>query len=294
MLHHLRLGDLSAAVTSVGAELRSLRRGDDDYLWQGSGADCGTEPQGLGSAALQFPHVGRLREDGFAHAGRFYALPPHGIAGSSQFRLIERAAHSLTLTLRADSHTRECYPFDFELRVTFTLRSDGLVVDYRVRNRGLERMAFSLGSQASLALPLPPGEGLADWMVGFDCAEAPEVYQLDGRLLGSLPQPFEFKPRQSVQLGSQQFVAGGLVFKNINSRRLDLLHRRHGRRLALHTGAAPHLCLWSRPGAEFVTIAPWYGVDDDAQTPLELLAKPAAILLPAGRAFVAGYRIELG
>lgn len=293
MLHHLRLGDLTAAVAAVGAELRSLRslrRGDEEMLWQSSNAEEAASP---GAASLPFPHVGRLRDGGFAHAGRFYALPRHGFAASCEFRLVERAAHSLTLALRADAHTRECYPFDFELRVSFTLRSDGLVVDYRVRNRGLERMAFSLGSQPALALPLREGETLEDWSIGFDSAEAPEVYRLDGDLLGALPQPFEFSPRQCVRLGPHRFDADALVFKNINSRRLDLLHRRRGRRLALHTGGAPHLGLWSRPGADFVCIAPWYGVDDDAQTPLDLLAKPAAIQLPAGRAFVAGYRIEL-
>ena len=291
MLHHLRLGELTAAVTATGAELRSLRSGDEEFLWQNAGSASSAWPS---SAPLLFPHVGRLREGGFAHAGRFYALPQHGFAASCEFRLIERSAHSLTLALRADAHTRECYPFDFELRVSFCLRSDGLAVDYRVRNRGLERMAFSLGSQPGLALPVPADETLEDWSVVFDNAEAPEVYRLEGELLAALPQPFEFSPRQCVRLGPHRFDAGALVFKNINSRRLDLLHRQRGRRLALHTGGAPHLGLWSRPGAGFVCIAPWYGVDDDAQTPLELLAKPAAIHLPAGRAFVAGYRIELG
>ena len=290
MLHHLRLGELTAAVTAAGAELRSLRRGNDEHLWQNS---AGTAGAWTGSAPILFPHVGRLREGGFAHAGRFYALPAEGLAAGGNFRLIERSAHSLTLALRADVHTRECYPFDFELRVSFCLRSDGLAVDYRVRNRGLERMAFSLGSQPGLALPLQDGETLEDWSVVFDSAEAPEVYHLEQALLATLPRPFEFSPRQSVRLGPHRFDADALVFKNINSRRLDLMHRRRGRRLALHTGGAPHLGLWSRPGAGFVCIAPWYGVDDDAQTPLELLAKPAAILLPAGRAFIAGYRLEL-
>jgi len=290
MLHALRLGELTAVVSAVGAGLRSLRRGNEEFLWQAEGAAARGD---TAAPPLQFPHVGRLREGGFAHAGRFHALPAQGLASACEFRLVERAAHSVTLALRADAYTRECFPFDFELRVSFCLRADGLAVDYRVRNRGLERMAFSLGSQPALALPLGEGETLDDWSVHFDSAEAPEVYRLEGALLSSLPQPFEFSPRQCVRLGAPRFDAEGLVFKNINSRRLDLMNRRQGRRLALHTGGAPHLALWSRPRAAFVCIAPWYGVDDDAQTPLELLAKPAAIQLPAGRAFVAGYRIDI-
>lgn len=288
MLHSLRLGDLTATVAAAGAALRSLRRGNEEFMWQCEAADAGPGP------ALQFPHVGRLREGGFRHGGRSYVLPRQGLAAGSEFRLVGRSADSLTLALRADAHTRECYPFDFELRVSFSLRTDGLAVDYRVHNRGLERLAFSLGSQPCLALPLGEGETLEDWSVVFDSAEAPEVYRHADDLLTALPQPFEFSPWHSIRLGPQRPATDTLVFKNINSRRLDLIHRRHGRRLALHTGGAPHLGLWSHPGAGFVCIAPWYGVDDDAQTPLELLAKPAAIQLPAGRAFVAGYRIELG
>lgn len=285
MLHHLRLGELTATVAANGAALRSLRRGDEEFI-------AATEGKEAPWPALLFPHVGRLRDGGFEHGGRRYALPPLGLAARSEFRLLERTAHSMSLSLRADAHSRECYPFDFELKLSICLRADGLAVDYHVRNRGLERLAFSLGSQPALALPLAAGETLEDWSVVFDNAEAPEVYRHEGELLAALPQAFAFSQVQSVRLGQPHLDAGPLVFKNINSRRLDLVHRRRGRRLSLHTGGAPHLGL--SPVAGGICIAPWYGVDDDAQAPLELLAKPAAIQLPAGRAFVAGYRLELG
>ncbi|MDM4765922.1 hypothetical protein [Pelomonas sp. SE-A7] len=281
MLHELSLGSMSATVGVRGAELRSLRRAGEEFLQA-------AEP---GRAILQFPNVGRLREDGIRHGGSFHALPQDGFAAHCDFRLVEHTPHSLVLALRADAHTRECYPFEFELRVAYALQARGLKVDYRVHNRGLERLAFGLGSQPVFTLPLAEGESLQDWSLAFDAAEAPEAYRQDGPLLSALPQPFAFSPPQSLQLGSPQFASGRLAFKHINSQRLDLVHARRGRRLSLLTGGAPHLGLWSRHDA--VCIAPWYGIEDDAQAPLELLAKPSAIQLPAGRAFVAGYRIEL-
>jgi galactose mutarotase-like enzyme len=53
------------------------------------------------------------------------------------------------------------------------------------------------------------------------------------------------------------------------------VHQRTGQRIVVNTGGAPHLGLWAKPGAHYVCIEPWWGVDDDAQTPLTLAEKPA-------------------
>ncbi|MDN3920335.1 aldose 1-epimerase family protein [Roseateles violae] len=280
----LSCGDLSARVELRGAQLRSLRRGSEEYLWQD---EAGVWPQ---SAPILFPFVGRLRGGGYTHAGRSYRQPIHGFASAQEFELVEQRDDALRLRLRANAATRAIYPFDFRLDVDFELSPDALQLRYSVVNESREAMAFGLGSHPAFALPAAP---LGDWSVEFETDEAPEVYRLDGELLAAMPEPLVFSPPRSVQLGEQLFDRDALIFKNIRSRRLSLNHRAHGERLRIHTGGAPHLGLWARPRAAYVCIEPWWGVDEHAQSPQELLHKPDLLRLAPAQRFETGYRIEL-
>ena len=281
---HLRSGSLTARIDPLGAELRSLRRDEDEFLWQDKSK---VWPH---SAPLLFPFVGRLKGGGFGHRGRFYAMPIHGFAAQHRFDAIEQHAHSVLLELRANGATRAHYPFDFCLQVRFTLAAHGLAVRYEVANEDTEPLAFALGSHPGCAL----GNGaLEDWRIEFDQAEPPEVYRLDGELLAVTPVPFRFEAAHSITLGPQLFADDALIFKHLHSRQIRLVHRQRGVRAVIDTGGAPHLGLWARPGAAFVCIEPWFGVDEDRHAPLDLAAKPGLIRLAPGDRFTADYSITL-
>ncbi|MDI4632417.1 aldose 1-epimerase family protein [Pelomonas sp. V22] len=280
----LTLGRLSARVDVQGAELRSLKCGDDEYLWQD---EARVWPH---SAPILFPFVGRLKGRGFRHAGRFHAMPIHGFAAQQRFDCLERRDHRLLLQLRDNLATYEAYPFRFCLQVCFTLQADGLRVDYEIRNEGSEMLPFTLGSHPAFALGAGP---LDAWQLLFDQAELPEVYRLDGELLATEPGPLHFEAAQAIRLGPRLFDDDALIFKHIRSRRLTLRHRERGTRLCLHTGGAPHLGLWARPAAAYLCIEPWFGVDEDARASLELAEKPGLIRIAAGQRFATGYRVEL-
>ena len=284
----LRLGELSARVDPLGAELRSLRRAGDEYLWQDANSIWAH------AAPILFPFVGRLNGGGFEHDGRFYTMPMHGFAGASWFEPRDRQqqqAHRAVLQLRDNAQTRACFPFEFRLRVSFTLNPQGIDVGYEVLNPGAQALPFALGSHPAFAL----GDGpLQDWRIEFDKAEAPEVYRLDGGLLAERPVPFCFEPERSIALSPTTFVGDALIFKNINSTCISLVHRSQGPRLKLWTGDAPHLGLWAAPNTGFVCIEPWFGVDEDKQAPVALAEKSGLQRLAPGTRFACGYRIEVG
>lgn len=280
----LGCGELQARIALRGAELRSLRLGSEELLWQD---EAGVWPH---SAPLLFPFVGRLREGRYLHQGRSYSMGIHGFAAGMDFEPIRRTADVLSLQLRADAETRACFPFEFRLVVSFRLDTDGLLVSYEVHNESLEPMAFGLGSHPAFAL----GTGeLHDWWLEFDQPETPVTFRLDGDLLSQQPEPLFFAgPKQTrIGLHARLFERDALIFKQIASRQVRLVHKEAGTRLAVDTGGAPHLGLWAMPGARFVCIEPWFGVDEDAAAPLELMQKPTLQRLAAGACFKCGYRI---
>ena len=282
----LRLGTLSSRIDLLGAELRSLRRGDDELLWQDEAA---VWPH---AAPVLFPVVGRLRGGGYLHGGQFYAMPTHGFAGHQRFELIAATADSLLLELRANAATWAMYPFEFRLRVRFTLSRQGLEVAYTVINEGEQPMCFALGSHPGFAL----AGDLSDWHLQFDQAEVGVVWRLcgqDNALLAAEPEPFTFDKGQRINLHPSLFARDALIFKHIRSRCIGLVHRERGVRLQLDTGGAPHLGLWARPGAAYVCIEPWFGVDEDRHAKPALADKPQLMSLAAGARFETRYQLVL-
>lgn len=136
---------LSATVNPLGAELWSLRDADGRELMTDADPAFWT-----GHAPLLFPFVGRLREDRYRVNGAQYTLPQHGFARKRAFALVESDDTSAIFRLEADEATRENYPFDFRLDMTFALTGATLAMTATVSNRGSSDMPFSVGYHPAL------------------------------------------------------------------------------------------------------------------------------------------------
>lgn len=280
-------GPLTARIARQGAELQSLCRQGEELLWQ---PRAGHWQQ---TAPWLFPVVGRLRDGGFTHRGRWFELPLHGFAAARSFELLSQTGDAVQLQLRADDATRAIYPFDFRLVVTYRLDAGGLTVDARVHNDGIELMPFGFGGHPGFALP----GRLDQWQLQFDQPEAASVWRLRPEpppwgLRATTPEPWRWSAPGRLALHSRLFDRDALILDPVRSRSVALVHRLHGERLRLTLGGAPTLGLWARPGAPFICIEPWWGRDDDAEAPHELVAKPQLLKLGTGMLFEASLQIR--
>ena len=158
-------GRLEASVDAHGAQLRSLKLGDIEYLWQ---ADERWWPR---SAPVLFPIVGKIR-NGFAtcsagecHMGR------HGIARNYDHELLENTGEALTYRFESTPETREAYPYDFRLEMTYALTGDAtLSQTFAVTNTGDVDLPFCLGGHPAFNVPLLAGETFEDYALWFSRA----------------------------------------------------------------------------------------------------------------------------
>lgn len=280
------LGALRCVVSTRGAELRSLldTQVQDEYIWQRNPAVWSD------SAPILFPFVGRLREGSYFHEGKRYAMPIHGFARDAAFSVVDQHEQGATLVLRESPETLACYPFRFVLRVQFTLEKHCVHVAYTVANPGEQPLLFSLGSHPGFRLP-PTTRGLVDWMLSFSDTEKSECFRLDGDLLSTAPESLDFVQRHSIPLSPGLFERDAIIFKQIRSQHVRLIHRSGRVRLSVATGGTPSLGLWARAGAPYVCIEPWHGYDDDSTGGGELQAKPGIVKLEAGGVFRTAYAI---
>lgn len=277
-----------AAISELGAELVSLQDPTgEEYMWSGDAKFW------TGRAPILFPVIGRMKHGGYTLDGQRYEIPKHGLVRKKPWQQMGQTADSVTFNTQWDAETLKQYPFNYELKAHFQLQGAQLTVSYTVINHGANEMLFSLGSHPAFALPLSKGEGLDQWSVVFSEPETLDRQLLDGGLIGENPVAKFLDQSRTIPLSETLFDQDSLIFFNIQSQRLDLVHAQHGRRLSLYTGGAPDLGIWAKPAAPYVCLEPWFGYDDPVNTSGDFRAKPGLITLAPNGTFETAIRIEL-
>ena len=267
----LKNNDLTVQISECGAELKSVRCDGMDYLWNG-------DPNiWSGTAPLLFPICGSLKEDRFTHGGKEYHLKKHGYARSTPFAVELLEADRVVFLHTSDEKTKQCYPFDYELRVSFTLRDRAIEVGYEVKNMSGETMYFNIGSHEAYATP----EGIEAYDVIFPDNETLYSSALCGPLLTD-ERIAILKDSRYLPLYEHYFDLDTLVFKNIRSHSATLRNRKNGRALRVDFPDADHLMIWHKPTSPYVCIEPWNGLPDVVGSGFELCEKEGVIALERG------------
>ena len=141
---------VKATINTKGGELASLilKETEVEYIWQ-------ADPEFWGRhAPVLFPIVGKLIDNTYTYEGKSYTMGQHGFARDKEFFLIEQTESLIKVGLKSDDSTREVYPFDFELILSFELNEDNLICGYNVKNTSEDVMYFGIGGHPAFNIPL--------------------------------------------------------------------------------------------------------------------------------------------
>ena len=277
MRYTIQNESLIVEVDSLGAELRVLRAQADgyDYLWSGDPAVWGRV------SPLLFPFVGGVKDGAYTYQGKTYKMGKHGFVRQKEFTVTEEASTALTLTVTDTPETLACFPFPFRLDVRFSLAGKCLTAAHTVTNTGTASLYFSLGAHPGLACEVKDA-------LRFDKAENLDAYRLDNDLLGRT-EPF-LRGEQVWRIQADSFLEDAQILENPASGGI-VLERQAGRNVRF-TFNTPYLGIWAKPGAPYVCLEPWFGVDDTPEHDGELTRKRGVQHLPPGEALTLLYTIE--
>lgn len=270
-------GVLSARVSTLGAELQSLRRLDTglEYLWQG---DAASWPR---RAPVLFPIVGRLRGDRYVWRNVHYHLPQHGLARDREFELAAHDGASARFVLVDDDETRRGYPFSFRLSVTHRLAGAKLETSFEIANPGAEDLLFSVGGHPGFRCPLLPEERFEDYGLVFEHAETAGRWPVIDGLIGAEAEPLLVAQRQ-LPLSRELFSRGALIFEGLRSTAVRLESRRSGVGIELSFPGFPYFGVWSKASGEFVCLEPWCGIADAVDASGRFEDKASIVRLASG------------
>ncbi|MFR8009746.1 MAG: aldose 1-epimerase family protein, partial [Gordonibacter urolithinfaciens] len=164
---------LAVRISSKGAELQSVVCEGIERMWSGDPAVWGRR------APLLFPLIGRLRDGWYANGGERVDAPMHGFCRDRAFAAEQVSGTHARFETTSDEGTRAVFPFDFLLRVDFSLEGATIVKTHTVENAGEVPMPFELGGHEAYETRLLPGERMADYYVRFEGADALGMFDMD-------------------------------------------------------------------------------------------------------------------
>lgn len=257
MITTINSNGICANIDSLGAQLSSIQNGEGtEYLWQ-------PDPKyWAGQAPVLFPIVGALRDGKTEIEGNIYEMKRHGFARGMEFALVEQQENKAVYSLRANEETREKYPFDFELRIVYTVENGSLTNEYVVINHDNRPMPFVVGGHPAFLCPITEEESFEDYVVEFDQAETadcPAVNMKTGLIdFGNRRRVLDNE--KTISLRHDLFYQDALIFDALKSRKVSLYSKRSGKGVEMEFPGFDYLGVWSAANdAPFVALEPWVG-----------------------------------
>lgn len=272
---------LSATITTLGAELLTLVKNNKNYIWQVD------ETYWNKTSPILFPIVGRLKQDSYTWNNQSYELPRHGFARNMEFAIHKMLDHQVIFELEDSESTRNVYPFAFKLLVAYTLMDSELVIEYFVRNQSDEVLPFSIGAHPAFAV-----EGnFEDYSLQFNKEEVFETHHLENESFNGSTTLIASE-NNAFALNYKLFEKDALVFKQLHSNEV-VLKNKDKNILKVNFDHFPYLGIWTKQNAPFLCIEPWCGLADTSSHDGNLEDKEGINHLPAGEDFLRAIRIEI-
>ena len=268
---------LSVTVNTLGAELQSINHKGKELLWRGDKTIWGDR------SPLLFPIVGRLKNDELKHNGKTYTLKKHGFAAKKQFLCTEKTESKLSFELLSDDATKAMYPFDFQLKVIYTLQENTVKVSYEVANTGTETMYFSIGGH-------PGFNCMMGDKILFEKKETAKRLVMNEDSYISERKLF-LDDENEIIITEDLFNQDALIFQGLQSRYLTLKTKDRG--IKVHFEGTPYLGIWAKPKAPYVCIEPWFGADDRIDANCSFDKKEGIVPLETGKSFYYSFDIEV-
>ncbi len=282
MIYTIENEYLKAAVKTHGAELTSLvsKETGIEYLWQGDPAVW------AGQSPILFPIIGRVLDDHYRLNGTEYTMPKHGFFRNRDAALYEQSENSMTFVQRDDEETRKIYPYAFEVFVTFELVGKSLRVTHTVANRNEDIMYFSIGAHPAFACQI--GDHLL-----FEKNETLDTVAIDTECLRTSQMIPVLRENNVITITKNIFDNDALIFNGMKSSYITLGSDSHNRKIKFDFGGCPYLGIWAKPGASYVCLEPWWGVNDSHEKKDDFSQKDAIQSVGAGKTYTCYWQAEI-
>ncbi len=259
-MEYLSNGIIEIEVSAQGAELQSIRRvtSPTEYLWQGDPTYWERR------APILFPITGKVWNDSFCIDGTSYAMNKHGFLRDMTFTKIVDEDRHLAFSVRADDSTLNIWPYDFEVRIDYTLLRNVMTITWSVTNHDDRTMPFQIGAHPALQYPHFKIDDPCHGYLSFNVDDALHSTVIaPGGFADDKTFDIDIPKDGLLPLGNETFACDTILETTERLQRITL-HDKNGRPFVTIRHTMPVTALWSpcKGRAPFVCIEPWHGCCD--------------------------------
>lgn len=289
-VYELKNSEISIAVNSRGAELKSLKRLDTgtEYMW------CGDGRYWDRTSPILFPFVGSTKDKKYRTKGRTYSMTQHGFARDMEFTLLSQTDDEIWFGLRSDQETLEKYPYAFFLKLGYQIHGNRTTVLWQVENPGTEDLPFSIGGHPAFNCPIEEGTARSEYFLDF--GKVDEVLSTGISKNGLALDQKQLYPLTEGRLAltDHLFDHDALVIEDSQTDTAALCRPDKSCYVKV-TMDAPLFGIWSPSGkiAPFVCIEPWHGRCDSEDFSGTLEERKWGNRIAPGEVWKSSYTIEV-
>lgn len=281
---------LCVEIAEHGAEVTRIfdKRQNAELLWNGDPTYWKRH------SPILFPNVGKTYKNTVKINGVSYPTTQHGFARDNDFKCVCSTNEMASFLFTSNEETKEVYPFDFELIITYTLVPEGLQVKWQVVNIGNDEMYFTIGGHPAFWFQ-KDGERKEDYCLKFPGKDSLEYILVDFSEMAADPKTkYKLELNDGVcPMNEQMFEQDALIFDGEQFDEVWLCHKDGEPYVGMKCEGFPNFGIWSVKDAPFVCLEPWMGRCDNAGFAQELSEKPDINKLENGKEFVQTYTILL-
>lgn len=282
--------DIKVLISPAGAELQSIQdNSGTEYLWQG---DPG---YWKGRATNLFPYVGRLTKGCYEYEGKQYNMGIHGFLREMEMSVEDASDNSVTFFLKENQHTLEIYPFQFEVRIGYSLEGRLINITYDVFNTGEKRMYFGIGGHPGFCVPLENGLSFDDYYLEFAENHVPVFVGLSETCFpNGADKEYPLKDGKIIPMYHAMFDNDAIVLRDM-CRKVTLKSDKSSKGVTVAFPDMPFLGFWHtvKTDAPFVCIEPWSSLPSRDGVIEDLAAQKDLISLEPGGKYINKWSIEI-
>lgn len=246
---------LQITTKQEGAELTSIKLNGKEKLHDG-------KEYWNRQAPILFPIVGKLKDNKTIIEDQTYEMGQHGFARDMKFECIKDKENIKEYKLKENEETLKMYPYKFELYVKYQVKEDTLIVSYEVENTDNKNIFFGIGGHPAFKCDYSN----CKYSIEFEKEEDEiGILELENGLISKARVKEEILTNNKIILNENSFENDAIIMQNIKSNKIYLKEDEKTISEFDFTGF-PYLAIWSKKGAPFVCIEPWYNIADHKES----------------------------